>query len=212
MNPINNHRRRETSSISNCDVSLALGNIQLSVGSDHQMAQSACMGLAQDAVYPSAIPRACSGGKTCESICADATSTMNKYSTAGGPLSTARCVNAFHIYTRRGQEDVPSQPFVVSWKYGKICFVQQRVNQEQDRGTRGTTYQNMILCGKSQVITTLLKRLYHLDLDKYILFDHLNINSIVILEQTYRWPIPEGAQHFVLLIYFQMHDGSPSIK
>ncbi|VDI38090.1 Hypothetical predicted protein [Mytilus galloprovincialis] len=102
---------------------VALGNIQVSVGSDHQMAQSACMGLAQDAVYPSAIPRACSGGKTCESICADATSTMNKYSTAGGPLSTARCVNAFHIYTRRGQEDVPYQPFVVSWKYGvKGCF------------------------------------------------------------------------------------------
>ncbi|VDH89397.1 Hypothetical predicted protein [Mytilus galloprovincialis] len=63
-----------------------LGNIQVSVGSDHQMAQSACMGVAQDVAYASAIPRTCSGGKTCESICADATSTMNEYSTGDGPL------------------------------------------------------------------------------------------------------------------------------
>ncbi|CAG2237588.1 unnamed protein product [Mytilus edulis] len=30
------------------------------------MAQSACMGVAQDVAYASAIPRTCSGGKTCE--------------------------------------------------------------------------------------------------------------------------------------------------
>ena len=65
---------------------VALGNIQVSVGSDHQMAQSACMGEAEAGAYASAIPRSCYGGKTCESICVDATSTMNQGSTAGGPL------------------------------------------------------------------------------------------------------------------------------
>ncbi|CAG2210811.1 unnamed protein product [Mytilus edulis] len=97
---------------------VALGNIQVSVGSDHQMAQSACMGLAEAGAYASAIPRSCYGGKTCESICADATSTMNRGSSAGGPLSTARCVDAFHIYSKRGLENVSYQPYVVSWKYG----------------------------------------------------------------------------------------------
>ncbi|XP_071173811.1 uncharacterized protein [Mytilus edulis] len=102
---------------------VALGNIQVSVGSDHQMAQSACMGLAEAGAYASAIPRSCYGGKTCESICADATSTMNQGSSAGGPLSIARCVDAFHIYSKRGLENVSYQPYVVSWKYGvRGCF------------------------------------------------------------------------------------------
>ncbi|XP_052060108.1 uncharacterized protein LOC127700600 [Mytilus californianus] len=102
---------------------VALGHVKVSVGSDHQMAQAACMGVSQNTAYASAIPRNCYGGKTCESICADATATMNQYSTAGGPLSTARCIEAFHIYQTRGQENVPYQPYVVAWKYGvKGCF------------------------------------------------------------------------------------------
>nr|AFJ04410.1 myticusin-alpha precursor [Mytilus coruscus] len=102
---------------------VALGYLNVSVGTDHQMAQSACIGVSQDNAYASAIPRDCHGGKTCEGICADATATMDRYSDTGGPLSTARCVNAFHFYKRRGEENVSYKPFVVSWKYGVAgCF------------------------------------------------------------------------------------------
>ncbi|VDI23351.1 Hypothetical predicted protein [Mytilus galloprovincialis] len=81
------------------------------------MAQSACIGVSQDNAYISAIPRDCHGGKT------DATATMDRLSETGGPFSTARCVNAFHFYKRRGDENVPYKPFVVSWKYGVAgCF------------------------------------------------------------------------------------------
>ncbi|XP_062603321.1 uncharacterized protein LOC134265099 [Saccostrea cucullata] len=98
---------------------LALGiNILLVSGFnyDHGIATAACIALSPQRAYSAAIPRKCGGGQSCDAICQSITNmgygdAFNK---------KPQCVDALHIYAKRGPYNTPNTLWLNTWRYGRF--------------------------------------------------------------------------------------------
>ncbi|XP_061177588.1 uncharacterized protein LOC133186350 [Saccostrea echinata] len=92
-------------------------NILLISGDDHDLATAACIGLSPQRAYTAAVPRKCNGGESCNAIC-QAVSGMNA---AGDSFNKKpQCIDALHIYAKRGAKNTPNTLWVNTWRYGSF--------------------------------------------------------------------------------------------
>nr|XP_034321919.1 uncharacterized protein LOC117688208 [Crassostrea gigas] len=86
-----------------------------SIGDDHAIATSACIGLSSTRRYTAAIPRDCHGGKSCKDIC----SSVKTMDETNGGYGAPQCFNALHIYPgNRGPKNTANTKWINTWIYG----------------------------------------------------------------------------------------------
>ncbi|XP_062621607.1 uncharacterized protein LOC134283165 [Saccostrea cucullata] len=99
-------------------LTLAFGtNILLISGDDHDIATAACIGLSPQRAYTAAIPRKCSGGESCNAICQSLAS-LDDYNDAFN--KKPQCIDALHIYAKRGPKNTPNTKWINTWRYGSF--------------------------------------------------------------------------------------------
>ncbi|XP_048770014.1 uncharacterized protein LOC125676165 [Ostrea edulis] len=93
-------------------VTLAVVNIN---GDNHDIAMSACMGLAESGTYSAAIPRNCYETRSCDNICVAINMTQGHLPKSA---SLPRCINSLHIYSNPGPKNTFNTKWLNSWIFG----------------------------------------------------------------------------------------------
>ncbi|XP_062603316.1 DNA polymerase theta-like [Saccostrea cucullata] len=92
-------------------------NILLISGDDHDIATAACIGLSPQRAHTAAIPRKCGGGESCNEICQSVTG----MDYAGVSFNKKpQCIDALHIYAKRGPYNTPNTLWLNTWRYGSF--------------------------------------------------------------------------------------------